>query len=70
MSILGKIITPGALKIGKEEFVGQLIAYAGLAAAGIAVTKAKEYFFTPIPVEPEVVDAEVVEDTEEPSPEN
>lgn len=63
MSLLGKIITPGALRVGQEEFVGKLIGYAGLAVASVLIDKAAEYFFAPIPAEPEVVDHEETEET-------
>lgn len=67
-SLLGKIFTPGALKTGKEEFVGQLIAYAGLAAVSVVINKTSEFFFAPIPVEPVVNDHE--EDEVDPSTED
>lgn len=67
-SLLGKIFTPGALKTGKEEFVGQLIAYAGLAAVSVVINKTSEFFFAPIPVDPEVIDHE--EDEVDPSSED
>lgn len=67
-SLLGKIFTPGALKTGKEEFVGQLIAYAGLAAVSVVINKTSEFFFAPIPVDPEVIDHE--EDEVDPSTED
>ena len=66
-SLLGKIFTPGAIKIGKEEFVGQLIAYAGLSAASVLISKTAEFFFAPIPVDPQVVDHEEQEDPEDTS---
>lgn len=70
-SLLGKIFTPGALKTGHEAYVGQLIAYAGLAATSVVINKAAEFFFAPIPVEPSdalVIDHE--EDEVVPSPED
>ena len=67
-SLLGKIFTPGALKTGKEEFVGQLVAYAGLAAVSVVINKTSEFFFAPIPVDPEVIDHE--EDEVDPSTED
>ena len=67
-SLLGKIFTPGALKTGKEELVGQFIAYAGLAAVSVVINKTSEFFFAPIPVDPEVIDHE--EDEVDPSSED
>lgn len=67
-SLLGKIFTPGALKTGQEEFVGQLIAYAGLAATSVIIDRTAAFFFAPIPVEPVIIDHE--DDEVAPSPED
>lgn len=67
-SLLGKIFTPGALKTGQEEFVGQLIAYAGLAATSVIINKTAAFFFAPITAEPVVIDHE--DDEVAPSPED
>lgn len=70
-SLLGKIFTPGALKTGKEEFVGQLIAYAGLAAVSVIIDKSAAFFFAPIPAEPsEAVVIDHEEDEVDPSSED
>ena len=63
MSLLGKIITPGALRVGQEEFVGKIIGVAGLTLASVLIEKAAEYFFAPIPVDVEVIDHEETEET-------
>lgn len=67
-ALLGKIVTPGALKLGQDQYVGQLIAYAGLAATSVIINKTAAFFFAPIPVEPVIIDHEA--DEVDPSPED
>jgi hypothetical protein len=55
-----RIVTPGAIQRGTDEYVGQLLAYAGLYATAMTVGAVYKFFCEPIEVPKTTVDEEAV----------
>lgn len=63
------IVTKGAMTRARDEYVGQMLAAGGLMLTAKVITKVYNYFYEPIEIEPEVIDAEEVIETGEKSEE-